>query len=238
MKYVIISDIHEDISSLQKVMSQIEKSGVDKLVCLGDITGFSTYHNVHKNTKDANACINLLKTNCDIIVAGNHDLNIINKLPQHLLRHKEANSRIHKETWSYKGEINATLSPKNIDFLEQLPEYFIEITDNFQVLFSHFLFPDITGSTILIPKKKKALKPHFNFMKHQNSLLSFVGHSHINGFALYSGCRINFKDFGFKRLSNKQQIIFGPALAIDGNRSGYMIFDTETFRLSVIKTNT
>jgi len=69
-------------------------------------------------------------------------------------------------------------------------------------------------------------------------LLSFVGHSHINGFAFYKGCYIHFREFGVKRLSKKQQIVFGPAVARDGIRSGYMIFDTNTFKLSVIKIKT
>lgn len=238
MKYAIISDIHEDINSLVKVITQIEKSGVDKLVCLGDIMGFSTLHHVHKVTKNANACIDLLKKNCDIMVAGNHDLHIIDKSSSYLKRHEKANSNITRDTWSYKGEAKAIISSQNFDFLNQLPEHFTEITDNFQILFSHFVFPDITGSTTVIPKKKRALKPHFNFMERKDCLLSFVGHSHINGFAFYSGCYIHFRGFGFKRLSKKQQIIFGPAIASDGIRSGYMIFDTNPYELSVIKIDT
>jgi len=148
---------------------------------------------------------------------------------------KEAGSKNLRETWSYKGEIYAVLNAANIDFLKQLPEYVIETTVDYRILFSHFLFPDITGSTTVIPRKKKALKPHLNFMKHKTCLYSFVGHSHINGFAFYWGCRIHFREFGYKRLSKKQQIIFGPALAINEGRSGYMIFDTKTFELSVIK---
>ncbi len=235
VKYAIISDIHEDIKSLKRVINQIEKSGAHKLVCLGDITGFSTYHNTHKNSKDANACISLIKSNCDIIVSGNHDFNMVDKLPSYLKRHLDANSHSPKETWSYKDETDAMLSPVNIDFLKQLPEYSIEQTDNFQILFSHFLFPDITGSTIVIPKKKRAIKPHFNFMKIKNCLLSFVGHSHINGFALYRGRHISFRDFGNKRLSKRQQIIFGPAVARTDDGCAYMIFDTANLRLSVIK---
>ncbi len=238
MKYAIISDIHEDIISLRKVITNINKTDANKLVCLGDITGFSALHHVHKDTKDANACIDLLKASCDIIVAGNHDINIVGKLPYFLKRHQIANSYITWDTWSYKGEDNAIISSENLDFLNQLPEYFIEIADNTQILFSHFVFPDITGSTTMIPKKKKALKPHFNFMKQKDCLLSFVGHSHINGFAFYSGCHIHFREFGYKRLSIKKQIIFGPAIANDGIRSGYMIYDTDTFELSVIKIDT
>ncbi|MEN8121394.1 MAG: metallophosphoesterase family protein [Bacteroidota bacterium] len=235
MKYAIISDIHEDIVSLQKVITHINRTDSDKLVCLGDITGFSALHHAHKDTKDANACIDLLNACCDIIVVGNHDLNIIGKIPSYLNRHEKANSNIPWDTWSYKGEANAIISSENLDFLKQLPEYLIETADNFQILFSHFIYPDVTGSTIMIPENKRALKPHFNFMQRKGCLLSFVGHTHINGFALSRGRHVHFKEFGFERLSKKQQIIFGPGIVRNGIRSGYMIFDTDTFELSIIK---
>ena len=234
MKYAIISDIHEDIVSLRKVMTRIKGFDVDKLVCLGDITGFSDMHHPHKETKDAEACINLLKTDCDIIVAGNHDLNTLDKLPSFLKRHKEANSFLPKQTWAYEGEVHASLSRENIKLLKDLPEYDIETVDDFNILFSHFVFPDITGSTMMIPEVKKELKPHFNFMDNNDCLLSFVGHTHIDGFALSKGRDVQFKEFGFKRLSGKQKIIFCPAVVCDES-SGFMIFDTNNFELSIIK---
>ncbi|MCD4791701.1 MAG: metallophosphatase family protein [Bacteroidales bacterium] len=238
MKYAVISDIHEDIISLRKVINQINKTNADKLVCLGDITGFSDLHHSHKNTKDADACIDLLKKNFDIIIAGNHDLNTLDKLPLYLKRHKKANSFLPKQTWAYEGEVHASLSNESIKLLNQLPEYVIETVDNINILFSHFLFPDITGSTMIIPEIKKELKPHFNFMERNNCLLSIVGHTHIDGFALSNGRNVLFKEFGFKQLSEKQQIIFGPAVMKDGEKSGFMIFDTDTFELSTIKTDT
>ena len=238
MKYAIISDIHEDIISLQKVISKIKRSDVDKIVCLGDITGFSDLHHSHKDTKDANACIDLLKESCDIIVTGNHDINTLDKLPAYLRRHEEANSFLPKETWPYEGEVHASLSPESIKLLKNFPEYVTESVDNINILFSHFLFPDITGSTMMIPEIKKELKSHFNFMDQKGCLLSFVGHTHINGFALSGGRHIHFREFGFTRLSDKQQVIFGPAIVKDGIRSGFMIFDTNNFELSIIKFDT
>ncbi len=74
-------------------------------------------------------------------------------------------------------------------------------------------------------------------MENKNCLLSFVGHTHINGFAFSGGNYVQFRDFGFKQLSKKQQIIFGPALVKDNNKSGFIIFDSETFELSIIKNN-
>ena len=87
---------------------------------------------------------------------------------------------------------------------------------------------------MMIPEIKKELKPHFNFMEHNDCLLSFVGHTHIDGFALSSGRDVQFKEFGFKRLRKKQKIIFCPAVVCD-EKSGFMIFDTNSFELSIIK---
>ena len=235
MKYAVISDIHEDIVSLQKVINQIKLSDVDKLVCLGDITGFSDLHHFHKATKNADACIDMLKEHCNIVVTGNHDLNTLDKLPEYLKRHEEANSFLPKETWAYEGEVHAALNHENRKFLNSLPEYVIDKSGEHNILFSHFIFPDITGSTMMIPEIKKELKAHFNFTNNKDCLLSFVGHTHIDGFAISKGRHVRFKEFGNKRLSEKQQIVFGPALVRDYEKSGYMIFDTDTFELSIIK---
>lgn len=235
MKYAIISDIHEDIVGLKNVLRKINGHVADKIVCLGDITGFSDLHHSHTDSKNADACIDLLKEHCDIIVIGNHDLNTIDKLPSYLKRHKKAKSTISKKTWPYEREAESFVRIENINFLNQLPEFIIEPVKDFNILFSHFIFPDLTGYTIVIPEIKKELKPHYNFMDRNNCLLSFVGHTHINGFAYSSGSHVNFKEFGFRRLNKKQHIIFGPAIVKDGIRSGFMIFDTDTFELAIIK---
>lgn len=235
MKYAIISDIHEDINSLKSVFEKIKKKAVDKIVCLGDITGFSEFHHSHNQSKDANACIDLLKKSCDILVAGNHDLHSVNKLPAYLNRHRQAGSTIPKNMWDYKEEVPAKLSPENIEFLKQLPEYYIETDGKDQILFSHFIYPDLTGSTIAIPEYKKDLKAHFNFMKRKNCLLSFVGHTHIDGFAESDGGYIRFSEFGHKRILNKRKIVFGPGVVKNARRSGYMLFDSKTLELSIVR---
>jgi len=235
MKYAIISDIHEDINSLKSVMDQIRRRAVDKIVCLGDITGFSEFHHSHDQSKDANACVDLLRNSCDIMVAGNHDLHSISKLPSYLQRHEMAGSIVEKDTWDYSEEIPANLSAENVEFLKNLPEYYIETDGKDQILFSHFIYPDLTGSTIAIPEYKKDLKAHFNFMKRKNCLLSFVGHTHIDGFAESDGGYIRFSEFGHKRLLNKRKIVFGPGVVKNARRSGYMFFDSKTLELSIVR---
>jgi Icc-related predicted phosphoesterase len=41
MRLAFISDIHEDVESLRRILRKAEKRGYDQLICLGDISGFS-----------------------------------------------------------------------------------------------------------------------------------------------------------------------------------------------------
>ncbi len=43
MKIAFISDIHSNIHALKKVMEEIEKEGVDKIICCGDIVGYNAF---------------------------------------------------------------------------------------------------------------------------------------------------------------------------------------------------
>src|SRR6056297_770040 len=81
MKLAFISDIHEDVVSLQIAMHKIEKSKVDKIICLGDISGYSAKHYYHIQTRDAHECLNIIKQNCSVILLGNHDFHAIKKIP-------------------------------------------------------------------------------------------------------------------------------------------------------------
>ena len=81
MKIGIISDIHEDISSLNNALRIIEQKQCDKLICLGDILGYDCNFYPKVKIRNASECISLIRKNCDWTVVGNHDLFAINKLP-------------------------------------------------------------------------------------------------------------------------------------------------------------
>lgn len=81
MRYAIISDIHEDIVNLRKAFTKIKKTGVDKIVCLGDISGFSVRHYSFIDLRNASECLGLIREECDIIIAGNHELHAVGKTP-------------------------------------------------------------------------------------------------------------------------------------------------------------
>jgi len=72
LKYGIISDIHSNLSALQATLKVLDKSKIDRLVCLGDIVGYGP---------EPNECIRLIEENADVFIAGNHDYTAVGKSP-------------------------------------------------------------------------------------------------------------------------------------------------------------
>jgi len=64
MKYAIISDIHANPVAFKSVLDDIRRQKADRIVCLGDVTGYG-YDAVE-------SCV-LAKENCDVWLLGNHD---------------------------------------------------------------------------------------------------------------------------------------------------------------------
>ena len=63
-KIAIISDIHGNLEALKSTLNDIRKRNIKNIYCLGDIIAKGT---------NANACINLVKENCKIVLKGNCD---------------------------------------------------------------------------------------------------------------------------------------------------------------------
>ncbi|MGE3539563.1 MAG: metallophosphoesterase [Candidatus Tectimicrobiota bacterium] len=63
MKYAIISDVHANLEALEAVLSDLRPLA-DAVVCLGDIVGYNA---------NPNECLELVRSVCDVIIAGNHD---------------------------------------------------------------------------------------------------------------------------------------------------------------------
>ena len=63
-KIAIISDIHGCLVSLETVMKDIEKRGINKIFCLGDL--------VAKGSMPKEA-IEVIKEKCEVVLKGNCD---------------------------------------------------------------------------------------------------------------------------------------------------------------------
>lgn len=64
MRIALISDIHGNLEALSAVMARIDETRPDEIWCLGDIVGYGA---------DPSACIDLVRSRCSLVIAGNHD---------------------------------------------------------------------------------------------------------------------------------------------------------------------
>lgn len=71
MIYLIISDVHSNWESLQKFIELSQSIQHDKKVCLGDIVGYNA---------DPNPCVEWIRDHVDIVLAGNHDYGVLEKI--------------------------------------------------------------------------------------------------------------------------------------------------------------
>jgi len=63
VRLAILSDIHEDYENLLNIVEKAEARGFDKLICLGDISGFSLPYYKYGKSRNASACLALLNMN-------------------------------------------------------------------------------------------------------------------------------------------------------------------------------
>ncbi len=103
MRYVIFSDLHSNLEALNHFQKEIETIGFDKLVCLGDIVGYGV---------DPNPCVEWVRKNANLTIAGNHDWGAIEKTDISYFNPYAYESCL----WTRKE-----LTVENKNFLESLP---------------------------------------------------------------------------------------------------------------------
>ncbi len=65
MKYMVFSDIHGNLESLQKVLKEAETIHPDMIISLGDVVGYGA---------DPAKCVELVEEYAHVKIMGNHDL--------------------------------------------------------------------------------------------------------------------------------------------------------------------
>ena len=71
MHLAILSDIHSNLPALEAVLSSIERAGVERRWCLGDVVGYGA---------EPDACARLVDQSCELCLVGNHDLAVLGQL--------------------------------------------------------------------------------------------------------------------------------------------------------------
>ena len=249
MKLGFITDIHEDFQNLEKALTILSKEKCDTIICLGDIVGFTIPFYRYIETRNAEECIRLVKENCSVVVTGNHDLFAIKKIPYHKfgfnysddwynldyeLRAKKARNRI----WLYEdSELRCQLSDEAKEYLYALNEIEIREYNNIKFLFSHFCYPDFSGSAIYFPREPFHLARHFDYMKENNCQVSISGHGHPEGAIIVDESKFRLSGFGSHKLIDNQQWIVIPCVARTSRLNGVTVLDTEAKEFRTISIN-
>ena len=103
MRYLIFSDLHSNLESLNSFRQIIETLDHDKKVFLGDLVGYGA---------DPNACVEWVRENTDIILGGNHDYACVGKTELTYFNPNAYQACL----WTRKN-----LTPENKAFLSTLP---------------------------------------------------------------------------------------------------------------------
>jgi diadenosine tetraphosphatase ApaH/serine/threonine PP2A family protein phosphatase len=71
MQVAICTDIHGNRHAFEAVIAAAEAAGAEELWCLGDLVGYGA---------EPDACVQLASEHCSLVLAGNHDLAVVEVL--------------------------------------------------------------------------------------------------------------------------------------------------------------
>jgi predicted phosphodiesterase len=229
VRLAILSDIHEDYLNLKEMVRVAEAKGFDKLVCLGDISGFSLPYYDYEEDRNAPACLALMREKCDLIIAGNHDYHAAGIVPDipDLLQDMDP--------WPHEQDMDPGYSDEEISFLSSLPSHVILPSPVGNILLSHYVYPNLSGFMKGFYEGAKDFDKHFEFMRELACSLCFIGHSHPWGaYTVYPTGLKHIPNRHFK-IRTIPTIIGIPSVTRNGHRSSFCIFDTESRRLKVLR---
>lgn len=247
MKIAIITDIHEDINSLHDALRRIEKQKVDEIICLGDISGYSAPYYDYLHSRNAHECLALIRSNCKHVILGNHDMHAASIIPRNCSffsfpedwyqldyqqRHKMANHTL----WLHEEhDLNPLYRDEDIDYLRSLPEYLVIKSGGNNILFTHYVYPNISGLKKEFYTYGNEFIQHYQFMGSNQCSISFAGHSHVRGF--YMASQKKFRQYGYvkKPIRGDMTCIGVPPVTSKGKRSGFCIFDPGELSVHVLR---
>jgi predicted phosphodiesterase len=247
MKIAIVTDIHEDYRSLLRAETMISREGCDAIACLGDIVGFSVPFYQYFDTRNGAACVDWVKANCRWAVIGNHDLYAIRKLPESEVRgfkfpeywyqmpYARRLELSEGRLWLYEdNELSARLGEEQQRYLMDLPEWLIIEEGDVRCMISHFIAPDLTGSSCEFLLNSNDLKYHYAWMQQQQCTLGFSGHIHANGLLrMVDGFPV-LTSFGRSVQPNPYEWIGTPCISESKGVQGFTVWNTNDHSVKAI----
>ena len=170
MPTAVISDIHGNAEALKRVLEDIEKRGLSRIVCLGDIVGYGP---------EPLACVDLVRQRCAWSLMGNHDFGVLYE-PTNFNANAESAAFWTRE--QFDKEPDEALRTARYEFLGRLRVRVVETEPDgaFPILAVHgsprrpineYIFPDDATNA---PEKIQGV---FDRVER----VAIVGHTHVPG---------------------------------------------------------
>ena len=142
---------------------------------------------------------------------------------------------------------NPELLPGELEWLDSLPESLILEESGQRVLLSHYIYPDLVGSSMVFVRRQHQLVAAHDLMSREAINLAFTGHDHPAGagFAYPAPNRwtsryrraIHYMPFNRYQLDGDRLLCLLPALATTNSRPGISVWDTDDHTLDIIELN-
>lgn len=213
MRIAVISDIHGNLEAFLEVLADIDQSGVDEIISLGDIIGYGP------NPEEVVEKVRALEIPT---IMGNHELAVSNKKA---LKWFNPVAKVSLE------KTKEFLSKASIEYLSQLPASLV----SHGCRFVHG-FPPRSIKTYLFQISEKALLDTLKKMKEK---ICFIGHTHMLKLIRFDGDSVIEKPLkkGAVKIDADQRYIINIGSVgqprDDNNNAKYVIWDTDKNRLEL-----
>ena len=214
MRLAVISDIHGNLEAFREVLNDIDKSGADAIVCLGDNVGYGP---------DPAEVLELIRQMGIPSVMGNHELGLTD--PEYLDWFNEMAKRALVLT-------RDCLSEDAVGYCGQLPSRLV-VDD---CLCVHGCPPDSCLTYIFEPDRKELAR----LFEEMEQDVCFVGHTHMLEVILYGDGRVQRSPIGertFELPAGSKCIInvgsVGQPRDKYGREAKYVLYDSATRGLDV-----
>lgn len=165
MKIAVFSDIHGNLKALKVVLKQIAEKKVDKVVFLGDI---------FQRGNEELECLDFIRENKVMCVKGNCELYLQNGV--------DVDPDV-EYLRSYYDSMREKLSNEQMQFIKDMPLFYVIECNGYKIHFSHFLFSDINAAYPFFQLSDLENGVFDNACKSEEIKafdLVVVGHSHKN----------------------------------------------------------
>ena len=164
MPTAVISDIHGNLDALDVVFADIDRRGIERTVCLGDIIGYGP---------DPVACLDRVRERCAFAMMGNHDFAVLYEPTSFNTSAEQAafwtrrqfeaepDEHLRRARWEYLGNLSIRRWEKGSMMVHASPRRPI----------NEYVFPD---DVLTAPGKMEQIFARFDTR-------CFCGHTHVTG---------------------------------------------------------